>query len=97
MFYTYKIFHQMISLDDTILPWDSVFDTTSIGASMAYCANIKGSLFYLSKEILNLVTYIYIYIYFGTAFFGIFCEFQAFLGIYFFDILFLFQNFPFIF
>ena len=59
MFYTYKIFHQMISLDDTILPWDSVFDTTSIGASMAYCANIKGSMFYLSKEILNLVTYIY--------------------------------------
>ena len=63
MFYTYKIFHQMISLDDTILPWDSVFDTTSIGASMAYCANIKGYLFYLSKEILNLVTYIYIYIF----------------------------------
>ena len=59
MFYTYKIFLQMISLDDTILPWDSVFDTTSIGASMAYCANIKGSMFYLSKEILNLVTYIY--------------------------------------
>ena len=65
MFHICTIFHQIISLNDTVRVSEMIFliffvfkksDTVLIKASMAYCVNVIGALFYLLKKTLNLIT-----------------------------------------
>ena len=66
------------SRDDTTLNWDldnfhvQKFDFTLIQASMVYCANVIGTLFYLLMKILNLITFFSLFLVFLIPNFFIF-------------------------
>ena len=97
MFHICTIFHQIISLNDTVRVSEMIFliffvfkksDTVLIKASMAYCVNVIGALFYLLKKTLNLITTFLVFLRFLILdILGFFFEIQDFIGTSFYIVL----------
>ena len=93
MFHTCMIFHQIISLNDTVRVSEMIFlilfvfkksDTALIKAPMAYCANEIGALLYLLKKTLSLITTFLVFLAFLIFdFFAFFMKFWIFLVLFF--------------